>query len=210
MCIRYKELYGQDLEGIMKKKFSGDVGTALEFLALPLDQCEAAMLRAATAGIGATKNIIWSIVTGRTNEEMNLLKKAYFKKYGKDLGSLLASELRGDMESLVLNCLQASEEEFNYDFHTEERAKADADIIHAKGQGRWGTDERGIFKILCSSPPEHIDYISHYYTEKYGCKCYKCMALANSTQFLPPLTPATTCTRPHRHAYESHGAGTRR
>ena len=41
---------------------------------------------------------IVAVLLGRTNEELNLLKKNYFKYYTKDLGKLLASELHGDME----------------------------------------------------------------------------------------------------------------
>ena len=44
----------------------------------------------------------------------------------------------------------------------------DAEIIYKKGQGRWGTDERGIFKILCSAPPQYLEMINTIYADKYG------------------------------------------
>ena len=43
-----------------------------------------------------------------------------------------------------------------------EKATEDANIIHEKGQGRWGTDERGIFKIIGVSPKEHLQNVSKY------------------------------------------------
>jgi hypothetical protein len=51
----------------------------------------------------------------------------------------------------------------------------DAEIIHKKGQGRWGTDERGIFKILCASPPQHLETISKHYADKFGYTLMKAM-----------------------------------
>lgn len=98
MNIRYKELFQKDLDELMKKEFSGDFGLALKFLSLPSDRAEAAMLRKGMSGVGAAVKIVWSIMVGRTNAEMEILKKSYFDKYSKDLGKVLASELHGDME----------------------------------------------------------------------------------------------------------------
>lgn len=173
--VRYKELYQKNLWELMKKEFSGDFGTALEFLALPSHQAECAMLRKATKGVGASVKIVWSILCGRTNAEMDLIKKTYFEMYDKDLGKLMASELHGDMERLIFNCMQASEEVYDPQFHTAEKAAEDAETIHAKGQGRWGTDEKGLFKILCKAPPQHIENISAAYADKYGYTLLKAM-----------------------------------
>ena len=104
MNIRYKELFDKELDAVMKKEFSGDFGLALKFLSLPSDKAEAAMLRKGMSGIGAAVKIVWSIMVGRTNTEMEILKKTYFDKYNKDLGKVLASELHGDMERYV-DCL---------------------------------------------------------------------------------------------------------
>jgi hypothetical protein len=167
ISIRYQELYEKPLDELMKKEFSGDFGFGLKCLALPMDKAEAAMIRKATAGVGASVKIIWSIMCGRTNEEMEILKKTYYKKYDKDLGKLMASELHGDMERLIFNCMQAAEEKYDPQFHTADKAIEDAEIIHKKGQGKFfGTDEKGIFKVLCAAPPEHIENISKAYADK--------------------------------------------
>ena len=181
ISMRYMELFGSDhkkfkhMGDLMSKEFSGDLGDALEFLALPAHQAECAMIRKAAKGIGANVDVIWSIVAGRTSEEMVLLKKTYFQMYDKDLGKLLASELHGNMERLVFNCLQAGEETFNPDYHTLDKAREDAEIIHSKGQGRRGTDEKGIFKVLCAAPPQHLENINKVYSDKYGYTLWKAM-----------------------------------
>ena len=177
MSVRYPELFdGLSLAKLMSKEFSGDFGTALEFLALPAHQAECAMIRKATKGIGSAVNIVWSICIGRTNEEMELLKKTYFQMYDKDLGKLLAKELMGNMERLVFNCLQAGEEVYDPQFHTTELATEEAELIHKNGQGKfWGTDEKSIFKILCKAPPQHLENINRIYADKYGYTLQKAL-----------------------------------
>lgn len=113
---------------------------------------------------------------GRTNEELNLLKKTFFQLYTKDLGQLMAKELHGDMERLIFNCMQAGEEGFDPQYHTEAKAKEDAQRIHEKGLGKWfGTDEKSIFKILCAAPPEYFQMINLAYADKFGYTLMKAM-----------------------------------
>jgi hypothetical protein len=115
-------------------------------------------------------------MVGRTNVEMEILKKTYFKVYTKDLGKLLASELHGDMERIVFNCLQAGEETYDPQFHTNDKAVEDAENIYKQGQGKfWGTNEKAIFKILCASPPEHLEKVNTIYADKYGYTLMKGM-----------------------------------
>ena len=181
ISMRYMELYGCDhkrfktMADLMAKEFSGDLGDALEFLALPAHEAECLMIRKATKGLGANVSVVWSIVAGRTNDEMELLKKTYFRMFDKDLGKVLASELHGNMERLCFNCLQAAEQAYDPEFHTMDKAREDAETIHAKGQGRMGTDEKGIFKVLCAAPPEHLQNINTVYAEKYGYTLWKAM-----------------------------------
>ena len=176
ISLRYKELYSKDLSSVMKKEFSGDFGAGLQFLALPADQAEAAMMKKATAGIGASVDVMYSICCGRTNEEIVLLKKAYFDMFTKDLNQLVASELRGDNEKLLLNALQGAEEVYDPLYHTKEKALEDAEYIHKCGQGKfWGTDEKSIFKVICSAPAQYLEQINLIYADKYGYTLEKAM-----------------------------------
>jgi hypothetical protein len=55
ISVRYKELYKKDLIDLMKKEFgAGDFGLCMQFLALPADSSEAAMIKKATAGMIAS------------------------------------------------------------------------------------------------------------------------------------------------------------
>jgi hypothetical protein len=77
---------------------------------------------------------------------------------------------------LVFNSLQSGEEPYDATFHTNNKAKEDAELIYKKGQGKWlGTDEKSIFKILCAAPPEYVKKIDAAYAEKYGYTLLKAM-----------------------------------
>jgi hypothetical protein len=91
-------------------------------------------------------------------------------------GKVLAHELTGNMEVLVFSAIQGGEEPYDPQHHTKEKAVEDAETIYAKGQGKWGTEERGIFKILTKSPKEHLQAIDRAYSEKYGYTLAKAMA----------------------------------
>ena len=175
MSLRYKELFGKELYDVMKKEFSGDFGTVLQYLALPLDVAECKMLHHAMKGIGSNVNIVWSILVGRTNEELERIKKRYFELYTKDLSKLLATELHGNMERIVFNSIQASQEVFDPQFHTMDKARDDAEQLYKQGQGKWGTDEKGLFKIIFAAPPEHLRQINTVYSDKYGYTLEKVM-----------------------------------
>lgn len=162
VAIRYKELHDIELSELMKKEFSGDFGLCLEFLALRPDDAEVKMIRRAHQGVGANVNIIYTILLGRTNEEIEIVKKKYFARYTKDLGKVLAGELHGNMERLIFSSLQAGEETYDPQYHSPQKVEEDAAYIYSKGQGKWGTDERALFKIFCAAPKEHLENISKY------------------------------------------------
>lgn len=82
----------------MKDEFSGDFGKAMAMLSMPIDEAECYMLKKAMDGLGCNVKVVYSILLGRSNDEINRIKKTYFKLYTKDLGKQLASELHGDME----------------------------------------------------------------------------------------------------------------
>eukprot|EP00549_Striatella_unipunctata_P023814 CAMPEP_0118715030 /NCGR_PEP_ID=MMETSP0800-20121206/26608_1 /TAXON_ID=210618 ORGANISM="Striatella unipunctata, Strain CCMP2910" /NCGR_SAMPLE_ID=MMETSP0800 /ASSEMBLY_ACC=CAM_ASM_000638 /LENGTH=331 /DNA_ID=CAMNT_0006621073 /DNA_START=33 /DNA_END=1028 /DNA_ORIENTATION=+ len=169
ISLRFPELNdGKSLKDLMKSENSGDFGLATQYLALPLDEAEAAMLKRAVKGLGANKGMIYPIVCGRTNNEIDILKKTYFRVYTQDLGRTLDSELGGDFEKLIFTCLQGAEEEYDPDYHTEEKAKEDVEAIYNAGQGKWGTDEQGLFKVLCASPAEHLKKVNMLYADKHG------------------------------------------
>lgn len=167
--LRYKQLYDKELTDVIKSECGKRAfGQVLQFLATDPLTAECMMINKACSGIGTKEFLLTTILCGRTNKEMEMLKKKYFDLYSKDLGRVLDSEMGGDLEKLVFNVLQASEEDYDPEFHTEDKMKEDVKKLHEAGLGSFGTDEVNLFKILCASPSEYLKGLNLAYADKYG------------------------------------------
>ena len=175
--VRYQEMFEKELKEVMKSECgSRDFGTALQFLAVSPHVAECDMIEKACQGMGTNEQLLSTLIVGRSNEEMELLKKTYFDIYTEDMGRKLDGELGGSFEQLIVNCLQASEEVYDADFHgADDKAKEDAQELYDMGQGQWGTNEQGLFKKLCAMPPEHLQAVNDAYAEEYGYTIPKVM-----------------------------------
>ena len=103
------------------------------------------------ARAGTNEMLVVSIICGRTNEEMDMIKKRYFDIFTKDLGSVLASETGGSLEILCLNLLQGAEDTMDESVYNDEKMAEDIKTLYEAGQGCLGTKEKEIFKVCgCS------------------------------------------------------------
>jgi hypothetical protein len=109
-----------------------------------------------------------TIVAGRSNKEMDHLKKRYFELYTKDLGQVIAAEIKRNFEFLIMNCIQASEEEYDESVHNDSKLKDDIHDLYKMGQAKLGCDEKGIFKMLCNAPPEYLKELNLAYADEHG------------------------------------------
>lgn len=174
IALRYEELFEKELRKVMKSECGNShFGEALQYLALGPVETECRMLKKAVDGLGSNKIMMYSILCGRSNEDMELLKKTYYKEYTDDLVSRMSSEVGGDMKKILLSAVQAAEEEFDPDYHTEDKAREDAEILYKAGQGRWGTDEAGMAKIVVLSPPKYLKIVNSVYADMYGYTLFK-------------------------------------
>jgi hypothetical protein len=172
--MRYKEVHGKELKAVMKSECGArDFGTALQFMATSPDEAECDMIKMACKGAGTDEKLLYSIICGRSNKEMEILKKKYFDVYDKDLGRQLDSELGGHFEKLVFNCLQAAEEKYDPHYHTSAKVNDDVAAFYSMGEKKFGTDEGGFFKLLCASPPEHLKKVNQVYADKHDVTLFK-------------------------------------
>lgn len=176
IAYRYKEMYGKELKELLKSETSGDFGFLLQLLSLPAPDAECKIIRKATKGMGTNNELLWSVVCGRSNEELEILKKTYFQRYNKDLISLVSSELSGDLKKLHISCLQAMEEKYDPTYHNTTKADEDSEAFYDAGQGkRFGTDESTIFEIICKSPPKYLQMVDDSYVSKYNVNLEKAL-----------------------------------
>ncbi|KAG6582760.1 Annexin (Annexin) Family [Phytophthora cinnamomi] len=168
IALRYKELYRQPLKSLLKSETSGDFGRLLRMISTPLPETEAQILRDATKGMGTTESLIVQILSGRSNEEMNILKRTYFDMVGKDLAVTLNSELSGDFRKVVMAVLQSSQVPYNPTVHNAAKAEEEATALYKAGQGRLGTNEEVFIGILVKAPPDFLKMMDAVYVAKYN------------------------------------------
>jgi len=174
IAMRYQEMYDKDLRKLLKSECgSNNFGQALQYLSLGPVEAECRMLKKAVDGLGTNELMLYSILCGRSNADMELLKKTYYKEYSDDLVSRMSGEVGGDMKKILVSSVQAAEEEFDPDFHTEDKAAEDAETIYEAGQGRWGTNEAEMAKIVVMSPPKYLKIVNSVYADKYGYTLFK-------------------------------------
>ncbi|OWZ04063.1 Annexin protein [Phytophthora megakarya] len=168
IALRYKELYNEPLKSLLKSETSGDFGRLLRMISTPLPETEAQILRDATKGMGTTESLIIQILSGRTNDEMSMLKRSYFDLVGKDLAVTLNAELSGDFRKVVMAVLQSSQEPYNPAVHNAAKAEEDAVALYKAGQGRLGTNEEVFIGLLVKAPPEFLKMMDAVYVAKYN------------------------------------------
>lgn len=174
IALRYEELHKMELKKLMRKECGNNhFGEALQYLALGPVETECRMLKKAVDGLGSNKVMMYSILCGRSNADMELLKKTYYKMYTDDLVSRMSGEVGGDMKKILVSAVQAAEEEYDPDYHNEDKAKEDATEIYKAGQGRWGTNEAKMAKIVVLSPPKYLKLVNAVYADMYGYTLFK-------------------------------------
>lgn len=164
----YEDKYKESLRSLVKSETSGNFGYLLQLLSMSMPDAEAFVLYHAMAGFGTTDNLLYPILVGRSNEELDVLKKAFFNHYEKDLNVTLADELGGDLKTILMTAVQGVLIKYKADFHTQAKAEADAETLYGAGEGKWGTDTSLFVKTLLAAPPKYLKLVDKAYTEKHG------------------------------------------
>lgn len=176
IAIKYQDMFEKDLIDVMESECgSGDFGLALQYLAMSPVAAECAMIKKACDGLGTNEKLLYTILCGRSNKDMEMLKKTFYKIYTDDLTSLVGGESGGSFKKVLVASLQAAEEEWDPDYHTEEKAAEDAETIYENGQGRFGSDPEQLVKTIVMSPPKHLKMVNFQYADKYGYTLLKAL-----------------------------------
>lgn len=106
----YKIRYARDLEGVIRREFSGHMQDALLFqLRHAVDKYmhQAMLLEDAMAGAGTKDHLLVARVVRSHWDKGNManVKGAYKQRYGKDLARRIKGETSGDYERLMVACI---------------------------------------------------------------------------------------------------------
>lgn len=87
----------------------------------------------------------------------------------------LNKELGGAFEKLVVNCLQGIEEGYDPGYHNDDLVAKDVQTFYKMSEGKFGTDESGLFKLLCVRPSEHLKKVNALYADKHDVTLFHVM-----------------------------------
>ncbi|KAF5304951.1 hypothetical protein FQA39_LY09425 [Lamprigera yunnana] len=115
---------------------------------------DAKALKQAFKGFGCNEDAIIEIITKRSNEQRQEISKQFKTMFGKDLIKELKSELRGNLEDVIIALMLSPVEYYAKQLH-----KAISGI---------GTNEKAIIEILGIHRNEEIIAIREAYQQMYG------------------------------------------
>jgi len=127
----YKGKYGKDLISKIKSELTGHYqDTAVAMFTDP-EEFIVENIHEAIKGIGTDEQSLIGLLVGRSNEEMEAIRKEYFKKYNKALEEVLRGELSGDFRKLMIAVILAKRD---HNLVVElVKAEADARRLHTGG-----------------------------------------------------------------------------
>ena len=80
VATRYEEVQGKNLKKVLKSECgNSDFGRALQLLAVGPDETECDIIKAACKGLGTDELLLYPVICGRTNTEIDILKKKFYK-----------------------------------------------------------------------------------------------------------------------------------
>jgi len=116
-------------------------------------ETDAKTLYAAMKGLGTNESKIISVVAYRSIEQLKEVEKTFKTLFGEDLKKWLKSELRGNLENVVLGRFFGR---FEYLAH----------ICRGAMKG-IGTDEEALVDVICSKTSDEINKIKTVYKDMY-------------------------------------------
>ncbi|XP_065204407.1 annexin-B12-like [Planococcus citri] len=167
IAAEFKKLCGKDLISELKKKLSGDFKKLMVALVKRPADFLAKELHHAVGGIGTDEKTLVEIICTATNFQLDCIKAAYEKKYGKTLAEDVADDTSGSFRRLLVSLLCACRPEC--ECVNEEDVCQDVSDLIAAGLGSK-SDEKSIFnKILCTRSYDHLRRVFQQYRHVAQC-----------------------------------------
>ena len=166
MIESYKKQFNRNLIEDLKSELHGHFEEAV--LALFEDPIvyDCITLKAAMKGAGTDEDSLIEILATRSNKDITSIKQKYLQMYGKPLEQDLASDLSGDLKTVMLTLASAFRSENANPNQAECQKKADQ--LFKAGEKRLGTDEKVFYDILTQSSPQELRIIDAIYMQAHN------------------------------------------
>jgi len=201
--------YSKSLEHWIKGETSGNYEEVL--LALIDDRAEydAKLIKHAVKGLGTDDDELIEVICTRTNAELKAMKEAYRRLHGVDVEHDVKGDTSGDYRDLLLTVVKADRPESATIDTTQ--AKADAQLLYSKGEGKVGTDEKTFIDILTHRSYPHLHVVNDAYINLTGHALERAIKSETSGNFRKAMTVILTPKDEyfaHRIRKSIEGAGT--
>ncbi|TNM98923.1 hypothetical protein fugu_013487 [Takifugu bimaculatus] len=168
----YKKTYGKDLVSALKSELGGLLESLIVALMTPPIEYDASQLHKALKGAGTDDDALIEILASRTGDQIKDIIKVYkkaacsssFQSFGAKLEKDICGDTSGYYQKLLVILLQGSREK-EVD---EKKIEKDAKDLFAAGEGKFGTDEETLIKIIGNRSEEHLRKVFDTYKKLYG------------------------------------------
>jgi len=200
----FNEEYDRDMVDDIKSECSGNFEKVLVGLCTPRAKYDAALLQKAFKGMGTNEKLMIEVMCFRTKDELKEIQEAYDAEYDTDLVTSIENEVSGNLEKLMLKCLDPADDK---DPEDEKQVLDDVEKLYKAGQGKMGTDEGVFIRIIGGSTREYREKLYWSYAEntKKGTSLVKAIKSEFSGDVERALVALVTPT-PIYYAEEMHDA----
>lgn len=161
IMAEYNKTFNRDLVKDLKKELHGKFEDVVVALMTPLTTFLAEELHHAMAGKGTNEKTLVEILCTRDNASIRAIKDAYELHYDKKLEDVVKSDTSGDFQDFLMSLISCVRDEDSYDPALSPHL---AEKLYNAGEGRKGTDEEELRRILVSYSQQQLkDVFSEYH-----------------------------------------------
>uniref|UniRef100_A0A3Q3W0P9 Annexin n=1 Tax=Mola mola TaxID=94237 RepID=A0A3Q3W0P9_MOLML len=161
----YKKAYGKDLVSALKSELGGLFESLIVALMTPPTLYDASQLQKALKGAGTDDDVLIEILASRTGEQIKDITKVYKNEFSAKLEKDICGDTSGHYQKLLVILLQV-----------EKRGGLLGSLflslllqdLYAAGEGKFGTDEETLIKIIGNRSAEHLRKVFDVYKKLAG------------------------------------------
>ncbi|KAI0397860.1 hypothetical protein F5Y17DRAFT_413807 [Xylariaceae sp. FL0594] len=162
----FYQLHNRDLEKDIRSETSGNFEKGLIALARGPLLNDVHLLNAAIAGVGTDEVVLNDVLLGRSNADMNAIKRRYQEVIGRPLDRDVEGDLSMKTKRHFSMVLAATRAEDSAPV-IPQAVEQDVNEIYNATEGKVGTDEVKVCQIFSSRNDNQLRAIGHTYQQKY-------------------------------------------
>nr|CAD1825290.1 unnamed protein product [Ananas comosus var. bracteatus] len=187
----YRTMYSEDLSHRISSELSGHLMKAMLLWILDPAGRDATVLRQALGGDGIDLYAATEVICSRTPSQLQIIKQAYYARFGAYLEHEIHRYASGDHQKLLLAYVGTPRYEGPEVDHA--MAAKDAKDLYKAGEKRLGTDEKTFINIFTQRSWAQLAAIASNYHHAHGRTLQKAVKKETSGHFEFALLTILRC-----------------